>query len=240
VRNLLELRATERELACANERLEQRVAERTGRLRDLALHLEQNREDERRRIARDLHDEMGQLLTALHMELDLARAVPHEPSLDAIFDRTSAVLDQAFEATRALVGELRPRILDDLGLGAAAEWYLERVARRAGPRCEFTIDPPDLVASPAASTAAFRILQEALTNVQRHSGAGATTVRLAYTDGEIELAVTDDGRGFDTASVRAGYGLLGMRERAEALGGALEIESATGRGTRLLLRLPAD
>src|SRR5690606_5624420 len=176
VRNLLELRATERKLAETNERLEQKVAERTARLRELALHLERSREDERRLIARDLHDETGQLLTALRMERDLARHETDPTELPAILGRMGAVLDQAFEATRTLVGELRPRILDDLGLGAAAEWYLSRFAMRADVRCDFAIEPPELAASPEVSTAVFRILQESLTNVIRHSG--ARTVRV--------------------------------------------------------------
>jgi signal transduction histidine kinase len=238
VSNLLELRATERELAEANERLEEKVRERTARLRELALHLERSREDERRRIARDLHDETGQLLTALRMELDLARARANEAELQAILGRMGEVLEQAFEATRALVGELRPRILDDLGLGPAVEWYVARFQGRPGIRCALTIDPPEVSASPELATAVFRILQESLTNVARHSGASAVRIRLARGGDAIELEVADDGRGFDPDATRTGYGLLGMRERAQALGGSLEIRSAPGAGSRVRLRLP--
>src|SRR5690606_3095999 len=129
----------------------------------------------------------GQLLTALRMELDLARATAHEGELAAIFDRMGAVLDQAFDATRSLVAELRPRILDDLGLGAAAEWYVSRFEQRSALECELAIDPPELDAPPEVATAAFRILQEALTNVQRHARAGRVDVRLARSGEGIEL-----------------------------------------------------
>ncbi|WP_236607155.1 ATP-binding protein [Sandaracinus amylolyticus] len=236
VRNLLELRAFERELAETNERLEDKVRERTAELRELARHLERSREDERRRIARDLHDETGQLLTALRMELDLARA--GEGSLAASLERMNDVLDQAFDATRALVGELRPRLLDDLGLGPAIEWYVPRFATRSGLRCELVVEPRELVASPEISTAAFRIVQESLTNVARHGAARSVQVRLAREGEVLALAITDDGRGFDPSAVRAGYGLLGMRERALAHDGSLAIESAPGRGTRVQVTLP--
>ncbi|AKF05181.1 Sensory box histidine kinase [Sandaracinus amylolyticus] len=236
VRNLLELRAFERELAETNERLEHKVRERTVELRELARHLERSREDERRRIARDLHDETGQLLTAMRMELDLARS--GEGSLASSLERMNDVLDQAFDATRALVGELRPRILDDLGLGPAIEWYVPRFATRSGLRCELVVEPRELVASPEISTAAFRIVQESLTNVARHAAAKSVRVRLAKQRDVLALEIADDGRGFDPSAARAGYGLLGMRERVLAHDGSLDVDSAPGRGTRVRVTLP--
>ncbi len=241
VANLISIRRAERELAAANEGLEARVRERTERLQELARHQEATSEEERRRLARELHDEAGQLLMALRMELDLTRDHPAAGELGEHLDRMGHVLDQVFDATRALVAELRPRILDDFGLGAAAEWYLDRFAERGTLECGWRIEPPDLTADPASSTAVYRVLQEALTNVVRHSGASRVDVKLLKTDEAIELEVADDGKGVTAEALESarGFGLLGMRERAYALAGEVSITAAEPHGTVLRLRVPA-
>lgn len=237
--NLLRLRASERALAEANAGLEEKVRERTAALRELARHLESSREDERRRLARELHDEMGQLLTALRMALDQTRKKSEQPELAPLLERMDGVLEEALHVTRHLVSELRPRVLDDLGLGEAASWYLGEWCDRGELDLDWAVEPPELTAGPEASTAVFRTMQEALTNAAKHSGARQLRVRLALDGGSVALEVEDDGEGFDPERVTAGFGLLGMRERAEAVGGALAVESRPGSGTRLRLIVPS-
>ena len=237
--NLLSLREHERELAEVNERLEARVAERTEQLRSLTSHIETRREEERRRLAREIHDEMGQLLTALRMEVDLARRRAPEAAIVETLDRMDDLCGQALDAARALVAELRPRVLDDLGLAAASEWYLERFAERSGLACvwDVQLDGVDLESARAAGV--FRILQESLTNVARHSRARDVEVALRREGDALTLEVSDDGIGIDPGGPpREGFGLLGMRERARDLGGTLAIERRDPNGTRLYLRVP--
>lgn len=239
VENLLALRETERRLATMNDALEARVTERTTQLRELSRHLERSREDERRRIARDLHDETGQLLMALRMDLDHARKSASGGELAVILERMDDVLDQAFSATRELVGELRPRILDDLGLAPAVEWYLQRFDERSEVRCRWSIEPSEVDASSDVATAVYRILQESLTNVVRHSGAANLEVRLRLASDRIELEIMDDGGGFATSESVGGFGLLGMQERARSFDGRLSVESALGEGTSVRLSIPS-
>jgi signal transduction histidine kinase len=231
-----------------NDTLEQRVRAQTRELRRLASHLETAREDERTRISRELHDELGQELTALRYALTFTRQrYERDPStirgnlgeLDSLLARTSAT-------TRHIVAGLRPRVLDELGLEASLEWLVRQTQERAGIDCHFTAasSPPDLDES--VSVAAFRILQESLTNVIRHARASQVDVVLSLREGELHLAVRDDGVGVpitggDAAPPpgNAGMGIIGMRERAEALGGRLRLES-TPNGTALHVTLPTS
>jgi signal transduction histidine kinase len=216
--------------------LEQRVAERTEQLRRLASHLDASREDERRRIARELHDELGQLLTGIRMEVAALRQASGGPA-QAVCDRIDGLLDQAFAASRNLVYELRPRVLDDLGLVPAVEWYVERFRERSG--LEVALDvAAGRETSPMLATTLFRALQESLTNVARHARASRVNVTLRDEGERLLLSVEDDGCGFDVERTTGGFGVLGLRERAIAAGGTLAIDSRGGRGTRVLFGVP--
>jgi len=242
VANLLAIRTWERELASLNESLEAQVEERTEELTALAGYIETSREDERRRIAREIHDETGQLLTGLRMEITVAkrRADGHEKIIDSL-ERIDEIASTTLEATRELVQQLRPRVLDDLGLAAAAEWVLERFATQSELEVAWDISLGHAEVSGEPATAAFRILQESLTNVARHAGAERVDVRLEATKPGLSMEILDDGVGVPDAGVRkAGFGVLGMQERARALGGELVIEAREDRGTRVHLSLPID
>jgi signal transduction histidine kinase len=233
---LLTLAEQERRLTDRNVELAHRVAERTVQLRRLASHLEANREDERRRIARELHDELGQLLTGIRMEvaaLRQARGGSEQP----VSDRIDGLLDQAFAASRNLVYELRPRVLDDLGLVPAIEWYVERFRERSGLFVALDVDARRET-SPVLATTLFRALQESLTNVARHARATRVNVRLRDEGERLVLSVEDDGCGFDAEQTTGGFGVLGLRERAIAAGGTLAIDSHDGRGTRVTFGVP--
>jgi signal transduction histidine kinase len=212
-------------------------------LQKLSRRLIEAQETERQRIARELHDDIGQALSAVKMNLQSIRRVvgSSAPQIQEGIDS----IDQAIRRVRDLAIALRPSLLDDLGLVPALRWYLNRQAQRGGFQCRFDAD--DSVALPAeVQTACFRIAQEALTNVVRHAGAGRVEVTLHRNGDLLELTVTDDGRGFDVKlaveriGADASLGLLGMRERARLLGGRVTVDSTLRRGTTVRARLPFD
>jgi PAS domain S-box-containing protein len=211
-------------------------------VRDLALAASNLREQEKKRVARELHDELGQALTALKLDAGWLRE--HLATTDeAVKQKLAAMqtlLDGTVAATRRISSDLRPLILDDLGLAAAGEWLAQTFSARTGVPCELTIERGDLDLPDPHATAVFRILQESLTNVAKHAAASRVEVILDRLPGEVRLSVRDDGRGFDVgAPTRASaYGLLGVRERAELLGGEVRVASTPGRGTTIELRLP--
>jgi len=211
-------------------------------LRELSARVLEAREDEKAHIARELHDELGQLLTALKMDLRWLRERLPDAELGAKADDMGELLDKTVASTRRISADLRPLMLDDLGLADAAHWLVEDFAKRSGVSCEIRIpgeaDFGSL--SKGVSTAVYRALQESLTNIGRHAGARSAWVMLALEDGELLVEVEDDGRGIapgDLAKVRS-LGLKGMRERVAYLGGSLEIGRAPRGGTRLRLRVP--
>jgi signal transduction histidine kinase len=233
------LERASRELADLNETLESRVRAQTGDLRRLTDHLERAREDERTRIARELHDELGQELTALNLTLALARKrFERDPkSIGGNLVELEALLQRTRVTTRNLITELRPRMLDELGLPAALEWLARETGQRSGVRCR--LEAENLDGLPVEiTTVAFRIVQEALTNVMRHAGARTAVVAVAARDGQLVLTVTDDGIGLGPAQGGSGFGLIGIRERVRNLDGRVEIESRPGAGTTLTVRLP--
>jgi signal transduction histidine kinase len=220
----------------------QEVARSREELRALAARLETIREEERTRIARELHDELGQTLTAL--KLDLAW-LQHRLSRSngELVDRCDGLLgrlDEVMVSVRRIVTELRPSVLDQLGLADAIEWQAQDFAQRTGLALDLDIKtgraaPPDAMAS-----AVFRMLQEALTNVAKH--ANATRVRVALRIGadSLRLEVRDDGRGIAQREQRGSHslGLLGLRERAIAWGGTLSVSGSPSAGTTVSLQLP--
>lgn len=231
---------SQRALAAERESLAARVDEATGAIRRLAHHLDAVQDAERARVARELHDELGQGVTALRMVLKTARD-RYERDASAIgpnLSQLSALLQQLTGDTRRLISDLRPRVLDDLGLAPALDWLAVRTSER-GVECE-VVREGDVTALPAeVSTAAFRCAQEALTNVLKHAGASRAWVRLSVGEGALELIVEDDGVGFDGASQRAdAFGVVGMRERATTLGGELTVAARQPSGTAVRVRLP--
>jgi hypothetical protein len=211
-------------------------------LRELSARVLEAREEEKTRIARELHDELGQLLTALKMDLSWLRERLSGGELAAKADEMAAMLDHTVSATRRISADLRPLMLDDLGLAEAASWLVDDFAKRSGIRVEARIaeDLPLEALSKSAATAAYRAVQESLTNIARHSGAKNAWVLIEVDEGALYVEVEDDGRGIapqDLAKTRS-LGLKGMRERVAYLGGAVEIARAARGGTRLRLRMP--
>ena len=215
-----------RELAGFNTKLEDEV-------RRLARRVERLHEDERTRLASDLHDELGQSLTALRLEVALLPKRGQQPAADAL----NAHLDELFESVRWLVSSLSPRALEERGLTAACEWLVDRFRMRTRLAIHARIDEPPPALGPSERLTVFRVLQEALTNVARHAEAQRVDVALACSDERVELSIADDGTGFDPAADTEGHGLWAMRERARAIGAELAID-ARARGTRVVLSIP--
>ena len=226
-------------VALENAALQERMAAQQDRLRALASGILQAREEEARRIAHELHDEAGQLMASVHIALDdLTGQVPERA---ATFRDLHALLDRVEDRLRRLSREIRPSILDDLGLAPALEWLAQGVAERTG--LDITVEAPNRRLSPAVETALYRVVQEALTNTARHAQATKVEIVIRAEGVAVQGVVRDDGQGFDVGATLArrgdrGLGLIGMRERVEALGGTLTIESGPGLGTRLSVCIP--
>lgn len=226
---------TDRKLA------EQRLRDSREQLRALTAHLERVREEERTRIAREIHDELGQALTGLKMDLSwFAGRLPNHPALQEKSAAMLKLIDSTVQSVRRLSTELRPAILDSLGLIPAIEWLAQEFQKRTGVECEFVTRDEDLNVDKERTTALFRICQEALTNVARYAHATRLHIELDSDEQEITLRIADNGRGITDAEQRAtnSFGLLGMRERARLLGGAFDIKGTPGAGTTLTVRIP--
>jgi PAS domain S-box-containing protein len=213
-------------------------------LRELALVSHSVREQEKSRIARELHDELGQALTALKMDVTWLRG--HVPEGDGPvyekLDDIEALLDGTVASTRRISSDLRPLVLDDLGLGPAVEWLVQKFTERNGIPCELALGAHDLELRDPHASAIFRILQESLTNAARHARASRVEVSINVGKGAIELSVRDNGRGFSPDEPRkpGSYGLMGLRERAYLLGGEVSIASEPTRGTTIAVRIPLE
>ena len=213
-------------------------------LRELSARVQDAREEEKTRIARELHDELGQLLTALKMDLAwLRERLPtHERELIARADSMSALLDRTVSSSRRIAADLRPLMLDDLGLVDAAQWLVEDFGKHSGIRLELhTAQAVSLESlSKGAATAVYRAIQESLTNIARHSGAKNAWIVMAQDDGALYVEIEDDGRGIGASDMAkaSSLGLKGMRERVTYYGGSLEVAPAPRGGTRLRLRVP--
>ena len=212
-------------------------------LRELSVALHQAREQEKSRIARELHDELGQALTSLQMDIAWCKQrIPQDGNgFAGKLAKMETMLERTVAATRRIATELRPLMLDDLGLVPAVEWLAESFTQRSGVACELAISHESLDLPGAHATAVFRTVQEALTNVAKHAHASRVDVAIEQADGHVSVSVHDDGVGFSTEGARKpnSFGLLGLRERASLLGGEARISSAPGKGTHVELRLPS-
>jgi PAS domain S-box-containing protein len=223
---------------------ERRLAEYSARLGTLSRRVLTVQEEERRAVARELHDELGQVLTAVRLNLQTLRRRAAQPELGPVFDDSLTLLESAIAEVRALSTRLRPTILDDLGLEAALRSHLQRSSGRAELKLDADIRLPQRRLDPAVETACFRIVQEAMTNAMRHAGAKRLAVTLQVVNGELVLSVRDDGQGFDLAAAAGravrgeSAGLSGMEERAQLAGGRLEMNTAPGHGTEVRALFP--
>jgi two-component system sensor histidine kinase UhpB len=194
-------------------------------------------EEERARVARDLHDEVNQSLTGLLLHLEAARAKA-PPELARELADTQAMANQAMQELLTLARQLRPTALDDLGLKAALAGHVAELGRQGEARASFAADGDFAGLPEEVQLVVYRVAQEALSNAARHAGADNIRVRLARSDGTVELTVGDDGRGFSFERATSGLGIAGMRERALLVGGDLQVESRPDLGTRVRLRVP--
>jgi signal transduction histidine kinase len=240
------------ELRKANEKLQQEISERTRaeaelkrsqeQLRDLASHLQFIREEERTQIAREIHDELGQALTALKMDVHwLNHKLPEDqPLLTSKIKSMSRLIDTTVQSVRRISSELRPKLLDDLGLSAAMEWQANEFMSRAGITCDISSEPEDIILDQARSTAFFRIFQETLTNIARHAYATHVEVMLQEFPEAVELIVRDNGQGITESQIAnaKSLGIIGMRERVHSLGGDLKITGVPNKGTTVAVRIP--
>jgi PAS domain S-box-containing protein len=240
---LIHLDAGPSVLGIAQDITERKDAE--AALRNYSRQLIEAQETERQSIARELHDQIGQVLTAIRINLQTVWETCETSESRALIDEGVAIVDEALEQVRDLSFQLRPSLLDDLGLVAALRWYSDQFARRTRIRCTIAVGLP---ASKTRlrlelETACFRIVQEALTNVARHAWARNVSITLRRLKNEICLSIKDDGRGFDAHSLSqftTHLGLRGMKERALALGGRLEIKSSPSRGTEIRAHFPGE
>jgi signal transduction histidine kinase len=234
------------DLTQSREILEQRVAERTTELRLVLSKFVSAQEDERRRIARELHDETCQTVAALGMKLDAALAAPGVAGMRERLQEARAFASRTLAEVHALIYELRPSVLDDLGLFPAIRWLADHHLTPAGIqfRCEVCV--PERPLSPERQTTLFRAIQEAIRNVARHSGATMVLIQIEARANDLLVEIEDDGHGFDLGGVKVpgpsgrGLGLLGMRERVAIIGGSVEIISSSEEGTRVVLRVPFE
>ena len=247
----LENRVFERtaELVRTNRRLNAEIAERTSAqealqqsqemLRQLVVHQDRIRENERRRIAREIHDELGQHLLVLRIDVSmLGKGGTEHPKLQERVDAILQQIDTTMKSVRAIINNLRPAVLD-LGLYAALEWQAEEFQRRSGITCVLEADDEDLELDDSISTVVFRILQEALTNVMRHAKASRVNIKVERDNGRLTMTVADNGIGIEQAqkSDQKSFGLVGIRERLHILGGELAVHSSPS-GTVLTVSLP--
>jgi len=231
-------------LAISQARLSAEVRLARERLAKLSGRLIELQEIERQRISRELHDQIGQSLVAVKLQLQSMPAVSERDLLVVRLRESIALVERTIRQVRDMSLDLRPSLLDDLGLVATLRWYVDRQARWAGVTSRFVSNPAEVVVPADIEVVAFRIAQEAITNALHHAQANEVCVCLERQDSQLELRVQDDGSGFDVgmlledSDVGQSLGLLGMQERAQLAGGRLEIESVPGQGTMVVALFP--
>jgi two-component system sensor histidine kinase UhpB len=231
----------------ANKVAEQQLTQARDELRRLAAYQERIRESERQRIAREIHDELGGLLTGIKAYVSVIgeRSAQAGVAVDPLLADTAALAQEAIDTVRRVITDLRPSVLDQLGIWAALEWYAALVAQRSGIKCGCEIAPAAaaLDLDPERSIMLFRIVQEAMTNIQRHAGATRITLQVRLAGGMLAVSIEDDGCGIaagERPSCEASWGILGMQERSRSLGGILLVTPRAGGGTVVTLRIPAE
>ena len=240
-RELKQREAREADALDEQHRLEALVDERTAELSELSNYLQSLREEEKSKLARELHDELGGILVSAKMDVAWVREQLEARDQEAAkrLGRTMALLDEGVTIKRRIIEELRPTLLDNLGLAAALEWLAADVCRRAGLTYELNVPDGDEL-PPKVSLALFRIVQEALTNAVRHAQAKHLTIEIIRDQQVATLLVSDDGTGIKPQSLHSAlsHGILGMRQRVRALAGEFSIRGRPGRGTTIEVRLP--
>lgn len=241
IRQFMQREAHRAELQAQADRLEEQVAARTAELSSLSAHLQSSSEREKGRLARDLHDELGGILTSA--KIDAAWLEGHSKTADpdalARIRRLSGVLDEAVDLKRRVIENLRPSLLDHLGLAAALEWYVNDTCRKAGLKCVLRLPDQDSVVDPDVAIAIFRMVQEALTNSVKYARASEITVTLERRDSHWQLALADNGAGISGFRAdQLSHGLAGMRQRALSHGGRFALHTAPGQGTRIEALFP--
>ena len=224
-----------------SKRAEEELRKSRERLRNLSKYLQSSREQERTSIAREIHDDLGQILSALKMDLSwLGKRLPKNQTLVEKKKSMEKILNDAIKTVKRIITDLRPSLLDDFGLIAAIEWQAEDFQTRTGLECKVTIEPEYFVVDQDRSTSLFRIFQETLANITRHANATEISVSLTKKDGEVVLKVTDNGKGITKKEISntKSFGLLGIRERVHLFGGKMEIKGVKGKGTTVEVRIP--
>lgn len=250
LQNLVQARTLELETANQHlileinerKRTQEELGQSRQRLRELALHIQYVKEEEAKRIAREIHDELGQALTALKMDLYwlVPRLSSDQTPLRDKISKMSKLIDTTVQSVRRISSELRPGILDDFGLSAAMEWQSKEFKDRTGIQCDFISEPESIVLDPDRSVAIFRIFQETLTNIVRHANATVVDVRLEENNSKVGLMVRDNGKGISENELldSRSFGVIGMNERVNDLGGELIIHGLPDKGTTVSVRIP--
>jgi signal transduction histidine kinase len=211
-----------------------------GQLRELSVSLQGVREEERKRISRELHDDLGQQLTGLKLSLSWLGSRLKEGRATAVqdVDEMRRQLDTAIGSVRRIAAELRPRVLDDLDFREALTWQMQEFFKHSGIQIELDLQDADQIRDDALATALFRIVQEALTNVVRHAAADKVLVSLHAAGAQLLLRISDNGAGFDSRVACGGVGLVSMRERCSAVGASFQVHSSPGNGTHIEVAIP--
>ncbi len=223
---------------------EEKLKKSSKLLRDLSTHLQTVREEERTMLAREIHDELGQVLTVLKIQLSLLgnKLNPEQISLKEKVNSLTNLIDQSVESVQKISAKLRPTILDELGLNAAIEWQTEEFEKLTNIKCSLVIPKDDLKLNSDKSTAIFRIFQEALTNIARHSDANKVSISLFTNQSNLYLEILDNGKGISTEQIKdyKSLGIHGMEERAMVFGGQVLFDGFSGKGTKVKVKIPID
>jgi len=221
---------------------EETLRESQERLRSLTAHLQEVREDERTIIAREIHDELGQIMTAL--KIDISWIKDKYQDHGDLYEKAKSMLshiDATIQTVKKIITELRPGILDHLGISAAMEWQAAEFQKMTGIPCDIVIIPEEILLEKELTTNIFRIFQEILTNVMRHAGATHVNVVMEKSGGKVVLNVQDNGRGITAEEISnsSSFGLLGIRERVTYMDGTFSITGTPGKGTKLSITIPS-
>jgi PAS domain S-box-containing protein len=227
-----------------SKQAEEKMKQSYQQIRSLTEHLQNIREEERTNIAREIHDELGQQLTVIKMDVAwLNKKLSNiDVTLKGKIEGLLELLDNMVQSVRRISSELRPSMLDDLGLPAAIEWQLNEFEKRTGVKTSFIEHDEELTLPRNISTNFYRVFQESLTNIARHADARQVTVELGRKDNQLLLKITDNGKGFNIQKLdeKRTWGIIGMNERAAMIGGSIEIDSEPGKGTRITLTTPIE